>query len=81
MADLDVLRRILDGYRPGATVHVDAIRDDLEAAQVRRAQYGGLFTQACAAGWIAPTGRVHKSRSGPRRGGIIREYRVTEWSA
>jgi hypothetical protein len=81
MADLDTLRQILDGYRPGATLSVDSLRDDLEAAQIKPSQYGGLFRTAVEREWLRPTGRIANSRKGSRRHGVIREYKVTRRAA
>ena len=75
MADLDILGLILARYAPGSRVSCDTLRDDLEAAQIRPSQYGALFRSACERDWITPAGYA-KSTSGPRRGGLIREYRV-----
>ena len=80
MSDLATFRMILDAHRPGTRLSCDTIRDDLTAAQIHPAQYGALFRAACEREWLAPVG-VAKSTSGPRRGGLIREYRVTRRAA
>ena len=77
MADLDILGMILARYQPGSRIHVDLLRDDLDAAQIKPSQYGGLIVHAIDAGWIRATGRIANSRKGSRRHGVIREYKVT----
>lgn len=77
MASLDVLRHAIGDLRIGECVSVDDFREVLDGADIDSSELGMLFRQAVQAGWLAPTGRIANSRKASRRGGIIREYRVT----
>lgn len=76
MSYLKVLRLVLAGRRPGSKVTADAIRFELDAAQVPPSQYGGLFAEACAKGDLEWTGETVRSTHRPAKGRRIQTYRV-----
>lgn len=76
MSYLPILKHAIAGRRPGSTLTVDHIRDELEAAQVPPSQYGGLFAEACAKGLLEWTGDTVRSHHRPAKGRRVQLYRI-----
>lgn len=74
MSDIDIFLRILDQIPVGEAVTVDAIRTDLEAAQIRPSAYGALFRAACLRGELTTSGVATVCRKASRRGGRALVY-------
>jgi len=76
--DLGTFLLIIDQFPLKYPISVDMIREDLEAAQISPAAYGGLFAAAVARGVLRPTGRVIRSRKPSRRSGWAQIYTRTQ---
>ena len=74
---LDDLRAALSAYPAGSLVSADVLREPLSGLGITSERLGALFQMAARAGWLERTGRVTNSVSESRKGGLVREYRVT----
>lgn len=74
--------RILACWQPGSHLTVNALRDDLDAAQIPSTARGGLFSQAVNCGYLKPVrafgGDVFvASTGGSANRSSVRVYAVT----
>lgn len=67
--DLATFLQILEQIPVGTEFHIEHIRTELEAAQIRPSQYGPLFGAAERRGLCRSTGRAYRCKKPSRRGG------------
>jgi hypothetical protein len=78
VASWDAFLRILSTRRVGTPISSNALRDDLDAAQIPASSRGGCFQKAIDAGYLSPNGLAVRSNGPNARGGLRRAYLLTK---
>jgi hypothetical protein len=74
VASWDAFCRVLAARRVGTPISSNALRDDLDAAQIPRTSLGGCFQKAIDHGYLSTSGMTVRSNGPASRGSRVLVY-------